>query len=414
MLPSSTRREFLRQLGAAGIVSLGAMPPRFLTRAAEAASGAVARDKRVLVLIQMAGGNDGLNTLVPTGDPAYEKARPGIGFKKGQALRLNDQFGLHPSLTGLRELYDEGKLAIVQGVGYPNPDRSHFRSMDIWQSAEPDRAEPRDGWLGRALEWQFDRQPLLAEALTLGTDKLPLAFVSSRVNVPTLRRVEDFQLSDGNGSAANRTLTRTAQKRLAGEAASSGSELDFLRRATTTALTSAERLKSMSSSYKTTVDYPGTALANRLKLIAQMVTADFPARMYFVSLDGFDTHSQQQPGHAALMAELSGAIRAFEQDLTEHKLNDRVALATFSEFGRRVAENGSLGTDHGAASMLFALTPTGKAGLHGKHPSLTDLTDGDLKFTTDFRSVYATLLEKWLEIPSEGVLGGKFETLGFV
>ena len=169
----------------------------------------------------------------------------------------------------------------------------------------------------------------------------------------------------------------------------------------------------MSSSYKTTVNYPGTALANRLKLIAQMVTADFPARMYFVSLDGFDTHSQQQSGHAALMAELSGAIRAFEQDLTEHKLNDRVALATFSEFGRRVAENGSLGTDHGAASMLFAMTPTGKAGFHGKPPSLTDLTDGDLKFTTDFRSVYATLLEKWLEIPAEGILGGKFETLGF-
>src|SRR6185436_7983688 len=233
-------------------------------RAAEAASDAAGRDQRVLVLIQMAGGNDGLNTLVPIGDPAYEKARPGIGIKKGQALRLNDQFGLHPSLTGLRELYDEGKLAIVQGVGYPNPDRSHFRSMDIWQSAEPERAEPRDGWLGRALEWQFDRQPALAEGLTLGTDKLPLAFVSSRVNVPTLRRVEDFQLADGSGSAANRTLTRTAMKRLAGEAASSGSELDFLRRATTTALTSAERLKSMSSSYKTTVDYPGTALANRL------------------------------------------------------------------------------------------------------------------------------------------------------
>ena len=420
MLSSSTRREFLRQLGAAGIVSLGAMPPRFMTRAAEAALGGAARDQRVLVLIQMAGGNDGLNTLVPIDDPAYEKARPGIGFKKGQALRLNDQFGLHPNLTGMRELYDEGKLAIVQGVGYPNPDRSHFRSMDIWQSAEPDRAEPRDGWLGRALEWQFDRQPALAEALTLGTDKLPLAFVSTRVNVPTLRRVEDFQLADGNGSATNRTLTRTAMKRLAGEAAGdprqtvSGGELDFLRRATTTALTSAERLKSLSSSYKTTVNYPSTSLANRLKLIAQMVTADFPARMYFVSLDGFDTHSQQQPGHAALMAELSGAIRAFEQDLTEHKLSDRVALATFSEFGRRVAENGSLGTDHGAASMLFALTPTGKAGLHGKPPSLTDLTDGDLKFTTDFRSVYATLLDNWLEIPSEGVLGGKFETLGFV
>jgi uncharacterized protein (DUF1501 family) len=187
-----------------------------------------------------------------------------------------------------------------------------------------------------------------------------------------------------------------------------------LRRATTTALTSAERLKSLSATYRTTVNYPSTGLASRLKLVAQMLTADLPARMFVVSLDGFDTHSQQQPGHAALMAELSGAIRAFEQDLAEHKLSDRVVLATYSEFGRRVAENGSLGTDHGAASMLFALTPTGKGGLHGTYPSLTDLTDGDLKFNIDFRSVYATILDKWLEIPSAEVIGEAFQPTGFI
>jgi uncharacterized protein (DUF1501 family) len=177
-MPSSTRREFLQLLGSAGLISLGAIPPRFLVTAAEAA-GVAARDKRVLVLIQLAGGNDGLNTLIPHGDPAYEKARPGIGIPKPQVLRLNDQVGLHPNLTGLRELYEEGKLAIIQGVGYPNPDRSHFRSMDIWQSAQPLNDNPRDGWLGRALEWQFDRQPALAEALSLGSDKLPLAWRTS-------------------------------------------------------------------------------------------------------------------------------------------------------------------------------------------------------------------------------------------
>ena len=408
-MPGSNRRDFLRLLGSAGIISLGAVPPRFLVNAAET-PGVAGRDKRVLVLIQLAGGNDGLNTLVPFGDPAYEKARPGIGISKGQALKLNDHVGLHPSLTGLKSLYDEGKLAVVQGVGYPNPDRSHFRSMDIWQSAQPQNENPRDGWLGRALEWQFDRQPALAEALSLGTDKLPLAFVSTRVNVPTLRRLEDFQLVDGQGPAANQKLTRSTLKQLSGQSATG--ELDFLRRSTTTALTSAERLKSLSSTYRTTVNYPATGLANRLKLIAQMLTADLPARMFVVSLDGFDTHSQQQPGHAALMAELSGAIRAFEQDLVEHKLSDRVLLATYSEFGRRVAENGSLGTDHGAASMLFALTRTGKAGLHGTHPSLTDLTDGDLKFNLDFRCVYATLLDNWLEIPSAKVLGAEFPKIG--
>lgn len=408
---SSTRREFLQLLGSAGLISLGAMPPRFLASAAEMA-GVAARDKRVLVLIQLAGGNDGLNTLIPHGDPAYLRARPGIGIPTPQVLRLNEQVGLHPNLTGLRELYDEGKLAIVQGVGYPNPDRSHFRSMDIWQSAQPLNENPRDGWLGRALEWQFDRQPALAEALSLGSDKLPLAFVSTRVNVPSLHRLEEFQLADGQGPSANRDRIRTKIKQLVADPASG--ELDFLRRATTTALTSAERLKSLSATYRTTVNYPSTGLANRLKLVAQMLTADLPARMFVVSLDGFDTHSQQQPGHAALMAELSGAIRAFEQDLVEHKLSDRVMLATYSEFGRRVAENGSLGTDHGAASMLFALTPTGKGGLHGTHPSLTDLTDGDLKYKIDFRSVYAAILDKWLEIPSAEVIGEVFQPTGFI
>jgi uncharacterized protein (DUF1501 family) len=409
---SSTRRDFLKLIGSAGLVSLGALPPRFLAEAAESTASQASPDKRVLVLIQLAGGNDGLNTLVPFGDPEYAKARPGIGFNKNQVLKLNDHVGLHPSLAGMKELYDEGKLAVIQGVGYPNPDRSHFRSMDIWQSAQPLNENPRDGWLGRALEWQFDRQPALAEALSLGTDKLPLAFVSTRVNVPTLRRLEEFQLVDGQGSAANRALTRTAVKQMAGQSATG--ELDFLRRATTTALTSAERLKSLSATYRTSVDYPSTGLASRLKLIAQMLTADLPARMFVVSLDGFDTHSGQQPGHAALMAELSGAIRAFEQDLVEHKLSDRVLLATYSEFGRRVAENGSLGTDHGAASMLFAVTPNGKAGLHGTHPSLTDLTDGDLKFNLDFRSVYATMLDRWLQIPSQAILGGEFPAVGFI
>lgn len=408
---SSTRREFLQLLGSAGLISLGAMPPRFLATAAESA-GVAACDKRILVLIQLAGGNDGLNTLIPHGDPAYLRARPGIGIPTPQVLRLNDEVGLHPNLTGLRELYDEGKLAIVQGVGYPNPDRSHFRSMDIWQSAQPLNENPRDGWLGRALEWQFDRQPALAEALSLGSDKLPLAFVSTRVNVPSLHRLEDFQLVDGQGPTTNRDRIRRTIKQLVADPASG--ELDYVRRATTTALTSAERLKSLSATYRTTVNYPSTGLASRLKLVAQMLTADLPARIFVVSLDGFDTHSQQQPGHAALLAELSGGIRAFEQDLAEHKLSDRVVLATYSEFGRRVAENGSLGTDHGAASMLFALTPTGKGGLHGSHPSLTDLTDGDLKYKIDFRSVYAAILDKWLEIPSAEVIGEVFQPTGFI
>lgn len=412
MSPGSNRREFLRQVGAAGVISLGVAPPRFLARAAQASPPPASVDQRILVMIQLAGGNDGLNTLIPHGDDAYYKARPGIGIAKNQVLRINDQVGLHPRLTGLKELYDEGRLAIIQGVGYPQPDRSHFRSMDIWQSAQPQIETPRDGWLGRALEWQFDREPARAEGLTLGTDKLPLAFVSGKVTVPTLRRLEDFQLVDGKGPDSHRGLKRETLNRAIAGTSRKSTELDFLRRVTTTALTSADRLKSLNATYKPMVEYPETGLANRLKLIAQMVVAELPARMYFVSLDGFDTHAQQEGGHAALLAELSGAIRAFERDLAGHGLGDRVLLSTFSEFGRRVAENGSLGTDHGAASMLFALTPD-KAGLYGTAPSMTDLNDGDLKHTVDFRCVYASLL-KWLQIPSEPVLGQQFSPLEFV
>ena len=411
MTINSNRREFLKQFGAAGVISLAATPSRFLARAAEVAETTTNASQRALVLIQLAGGNDGLNTLIPYADHAYYKARPGIGIPKNQVLRINDHMGLHPRLTGLKDLYDEGNLAIVQGVGYPQTDRSHFRSMDIWQSAQPLNPSPRDGWLGRALEWQFDHQPARAEGLTLGTDKLPLAFVSGRVSVPTLRRLEDFQLVDGHGPESHRSQKKEALNRVIQSSAKGERELDFLRRATATALTSADRLKSLNSNYKPAVDYPATGLANRLKLIAQMIAAELPARMYFVSLDGFDTHAQQEGGHAALLSELGGAIHAFQRDLAGHGLADRILLSTFSEFGRRVAENGSLGTDHGAASMLFAMTHN-KGGLYGTHPSLADLEDGDLKHTSDFRSVYASLLN-WLQIPSEPVLGERFDAMGF-
>ena len=407
MSRSSTRRQFLKQFGAAGIISLGGLPPRCLTRAAEIAS--VGPDQRILVMVQLAGGNDGLNTLVPHGEDAYYRARPGIGIPKSQVLRINERLGLHPRLAGLKELFDEGKLAIVQGVGYPNPDRSHFRSMDIWQSAQPQNAVPRDGWLGRALEWQLEQPSTRAEGLALGTDRLPLSLVSGRVTVPTLRRLEEFQLIDGKGSDSQQRLKREALNRAS--ASPARGELDFLRRATATALTTADRMKSLSATYTPCADYPATGLADRLKLIAQMVAAELPARMYFVALDGFDTHAQQEGGHAALLAELSGAIRAFERDLAGHGLGDRVMLSTFSEFGRRVSENGSLGTDHGAASMLFAMTPQ-QGGLYGSHPSFSSLDDGDLQHTVDFRSVYATLL-KWLQIPGEPVLGSGFNSLDF-
>ena len=422
---STTRRTFLRQLGAVGVVSLGATPPLFLARAAAAAEQQAAKNTsgRILVLVQMAGGNDGLNTVVPYGDPEYRRARPGIRISKGEVLRIDDYLGLHPGMTGFKELYDEGTLSIIQGVGYPRPDRSHFRSMDIWHTARPsvrsevETASIENGWLGRALDLTASRHTGTMPALAFGVDRLPLALVASKVHVPTVRSLKEYRLSLGSGPKSDRQLRRRLIEELADRpdsAGEAGSELDFLRKTSLTALSTADRLEEVMSSDKTSVVYPENGLARKLKMVAQIIAADLGTRILFVSLGGFDTHSQQKGAHQALLTELSSAVRSFFEDLKGRRLDDRVLLATYSEFGRRVKENGSLGTDHGAASQLFIASPSVKGGIHGKHPSLTDLTRGDLKHHTDFRSVYATLLEKWLEFPSEPVLGGKFETLDFV
>lgn len=403
---SQTRRKFLQQLGAAGAVALGGSLPGLWQRCL-AAETPGARD-RVLVLIQLSGGNDGLNTVVPIADDVYYRARPGIAISKNAALGLNDRLGLHPSLTGFRKLWDQGRLGIVEGVGYPQPDRSHFRSMDIWQSAQPSTLVPETGWIGRALD-ELSLQPQESrEAACIGMERQPLACIGARVLPPTIQRLDEFHLQPG----ARRTVEAPSWQ-TASLAASSSDTLSFLRKSAVSTLASVRRLEGLSD-YKPSVEYPGTGLGQRLKLVAQMIAAEMPTRIYYVTLDGFDTHAQQLPGHAALLRELSEAVQAFVGDLEEQGTGQRVLVATLSEFGRRVAENGSLGTDHGAASVLFTVTPSGSGGLYGRAPSLTDLDDGDPRFTVDFRQVYATLLDRWLEIPSAGVLGAEFETLGFV
>ena len=402
----TTRREFLKQVGAASLVSLGAMPPRFLAQAA--AAEVKNNDGRILVLVQMAGGNDGLNTVVPHSRDEYLKARPGIAIPKSATLKLNDELGLHPAMTGFKELFDEGWLSVVQGVGYPNPDRSHFRSMDIWQSAKPEKEDVSSGWLGRALDTTVDQHIGKVPAMALGTDKLPLSLVASKINVPTVRDVKGYQLQLGPGNESALKSHRQTLERLAGRSAAAGTDLDFLRRTATTAWSSAEKLRYIADNYKPAAAYPGNALSQKLRTVAEIISGDLGTRLFFVNLDGFDTHSQQANAHQALLAELSSAITAFIRDLKGHGLADRVLVATFSEFGRRVAENGSLGTDHGAASQIFVVSPKTRSGVIGKHPSLSDLDDGDLKFHTDFRSVYASLLDRWLNINSEPVLGRAF------
>ena len=419
-MPTS-RRLFLQTLGTTGIVSLGALPPQFLARAAlaldESSNPTAAKSDagQILVLVQMAGGNDGLNTVVPYGMSEYYKARPALAIPAQSVLKINDTLGFHSTMTGFKELYDEGQLAVVQGVGYPNPDRSHFRSMDIWHSARPDADYTADGWLGRGLEQTLANQSGELRALALGTNRLPLAMLSSKINVPSVSNMGAYHLELGSGAPANQQFQQKLMHDLADRKAdgttTAASNLDFLRRNAVTALTSAEKLKAAASSYQPAATYPTNGLGEKLKIVAQIVAGDIGTRVIFVSLDGFDTHSQQLNSHQSLLAELSSAIRAFLLDLKGHNLHDRVVVATFSEFGRRVEENGSLGTDHGAASQMFIAGAKIKGGLIGAHPSLTDLTEGDLKFHTDFRSVYATLLAKVLGWPADKILGADFPQL---
>ncbi len=401
------RRQFLQR--SAGLVALGAAPPAFLSRAV--AADQQDPDQRILVILQLAGGNDGVNTVIPYADDAYHKARPSLAFKKEAVLRINDHIGLHPQMAGMKSLYDEGVLSILQGVGYPQPNRSHFRSMDIWNSAHPEAEMTGDGWLGRALDSSAAKFAGKVPALALGVENLPLALVAPRTNVPSIRSLEDYQLRFSGG---DEKLKQAQARKLADSEQAAGGDLSFIRASLGTAIDSAARLQEIATSYQPAADYPKTQLAANLKTVAQLIAGELGTRIFFVSLGGFDTHSRQAGSHAALLAELSGAVAAFFKDLRGHKLAGRVMLATYSEFGRRLKENGSLGTDHGAASQMFVVSDAHKGGLVGAHPSLTDLDDGDPKHHTDFRSVYATLLDRWLHIPSEPVLGGKFAPSGFL
>lgn len=354
---NTSRRQFLARTGAAGVISIGAAAPAFLNRAAWAAGEKARNDKdgRILVLVELAGGNDGLNTVAPFTNDAYQKARPGIALGEGAVLKLDDKLGLHPQMSGLKSLYDDGSLAVVQGIGYPNPDRSHFRSMDVWHSARPEDKEfDGDGWIGRALDQRHEKLAGSVPALAVGTERLPRALLGSKVNVPMLRSIDAFKWNPGSGSEAERKHRRELIEQFAAQPAAEGSDLDFLRQTTTTAAKTARRLGSIASEYKPASSYPGTGLGRKLKTVAQLIAADLGTRIYFVSLGGFDTHSQQEGAHAALVGELSTAVKAFHEDLAAHKLGDQVMLATYSEFGRRVKENGSLGTDHGTASQMFS------------------------------------------------------------
>jgi len=397
----TTRRRFLQTtLGTSAAISLEGTLPAFWNAVAAAEAG----NDRVLVVVQLSGGNDGLNTIIPYKHSAYRKNRPAIGIPANQVLRINDELGFHPSMQGCADLLEDGKLAVVQGVGYPNPNRSHFESMDIWHTCQRKGSPRQEGWLGRYLN-VASPQSVDAPALHLGAEKQPLALTSQKIRVPSIASLDRFRLDDENNQKLRSAIGDvTAAKRPA-----SSPLLGFIQTSTTSALAASERIKQARAKYTTPVAYPDSKLAEKLRTTAQLIDAGLQTRVYYMTLESFDTHSQQPAAHAALLNQLSSAVAAFIRDLNHHGHGDRVLLMSFSEFGRRVAENASEGTDHGAAGPMLVAGNKVQAGPLGEHPSFDDLLNGDLKFHTDFRQVYAAILEQWLGCDSQPVLGGKFE-----
>ncbi len=437
-----TRRSFLRSSALGG--ALTCTVPSFLAATfdrlhADADGSQVAartgKDSPILVVLQLAGGNDGLNTVVPFADDAYHRARPRLGIKPDAVLRLTDTTGLHPALRGLRELFDAGQLGIVQSVGYPNPNRSHFRSTDIWMTATDSDRVSSLGWVGRYFDHACGgADPTVGLAVTR---QAPLAFAASKPTGVALENPEAFRFADldapesdeqGASGTFYRQMTGTVREVPMEEAArsgssveaaggsaglSSGSPLDYLERTALDAQVSSDRIRTVAARVRNEASYPASRLATDLKLVARLIAGGLGTRVYFVSQGGYDTHTNQVATHARLLSELGDAVAAFQKDLQALGRADQVVVLTFSEFGRRVAENRSGGTDHGAAAPLFVVGPGVRPGLHGPAPNLApgSLVNGDITFATDFRSVYSTLLEQWLQTSSAPVLGRAFPSL---
>jgi uncharacterized protein (DUF1501 family) len=395
-----TRRDLLaRGLWNSTLIALAPTLPGFLARTAHAAGPE--KDGRILVVLQLNGGNDGINTVVPFQDDGYARYRKAIRLPENRLIKVSGEVGLHPAMRDAGKLLDSGRLAIVPGVGYPNPSRSHFRSMAIWQSARLAEGDHTGlGWVGRGL----DEGPLTRDgapaALLIGSDDPPPAIRGRRSVAAALDRLDDYALTDKQAGAR--------------PAASStpGDDLgQFLRRSLLDAYTTADRLAAVAGAKGSDASYPEYDLARRLGLMARLIKAGLGTRVYYLEQGGYDTHGQQLARHFPLLEELSASLKAFLDDLAASRLADRVLVLVFSEFGRRVAENGSMGTDHGTAGPVLMAGPCVRPGLHGAYPSLTDLADGDLKMTVDFRRVYATVLTSWLGLPAEHALAGAFEPL---
>jgi uncharacterized protein (DUF1501 family) len=358
---------------------------------------------RVLVVIQLSGGNDGLNTVVPYRDERYRKARPELGISESEVIKLDDAMGLHPAMRPVEHLLESQRWSIVQGVGYPSPNRSHFESMDIWHTCHSKKDRSNSGWLGRWIADQKSADLNDSLAVHLGAETLPLACQERGVQVPSLASLEQMRLR--SKVAATMSSESSSQN-------ANGGLLDFVSTSTQAAVQVSQRLENVLASPDSSGDFPGSGLGEKLRVVSRLILAGVRTRVYYVSLDGFDTHANQPQAHAGLLRQWAEALGAFTKRMQSAGQQDRVLVVTFSEFGRRVAENASHGTDHGAAAPMFLAGPKLPKLLHGNPPDLSSLDDGDLKFEIDFRSVYASVLESWLGTSSLKSLDGDYRAAG--
>jgi uncharacterized protein (DUF1501 family) len=425
-----SRRDFLKAtLTTSTLLSFSSVSPNVLIRTAGA--GAARRDegRTVLVVIQLSGGNDGLNTVVPYGDDAYARNRPTLALPPKELHKIDSFIGFHPRMGAFKRLYDEGYLSILQGVGSPNPDRSHEGAMRIWHTADPDSAYGGStGWLGRVVDNIWHSNMIETPAVFVGPITQPFALTAESAIVPSIRSASDLT-TNGQSVAEQVTQLRVegvppsnrGQSAKGGHdtTCQEGSLLNFLWDCTLKAHADSRRIKTVTKKNTKMSGYPSFRLAGTLQTVAQLIRADIGIRVFFTELGGggiggFDNHANQRGNHCALLHQLSESVAAFVRDLERDKLLDRVLLMTFSEFGRTVKENGRRGTGHGAAAPIFLAGGKLKGGLLGSHPSLTDLDNGALKVHTDFRRIYATVLDRWLGFESRSVLGQQFEPLDIV
>lgn len=416
-----TRRRFL---GGMAMLSAAASVPGFVGSTADAyadtnwytTSKPGVPEDRVLVVVQLSGGNDGLNTVVPFGDDNYNRARPGLRLNDTIKLDGSDGIGLNPALRPIHDMMGQGRAAIINGVGYPNPNRSHFKSMDIWHSAKLDEKEMRGrGWVGKAMDtaYPLDRNGNAPDAASMACvsigNNAPMAVQGSHVQPVAFQSANAFQWA-GHGvhDAVSEGYNAINQNAVEAEASD---PLAFVQRTTLDAQVASSKVRKAVQG-STDTRFPGGPLAQQLAMVAKMIRAELPTRVFYVTMGGFDTHSQQSNKHTQLLTQFAASMKAFYDELHKTGHDGRVVSLAFSEFGRRLRQNASAGTDHGLAGPSFVFGPSVKHGLHGAYPSLSDLDQGDLIHTTDFRSVYADILDNWMAIDSAKTLGAKYDHLG--